>query len=215
MAKQDERRAILEDFAAACTKVAREHAQRKLDWDKVKDGYVHFHCPLPGEREPHTWNNTPRASAWIGADGEVHCVCSKCVGVKGDYPDQASYEAKREDYTDQVKRAIRWEQDGVVKAGFKTEIVRSHLYVDRDLKNACRRDKIRYEDGRKENANHDPWRWNFAPMVDGKPGKFIRQKPLRVAAAPLSRDKPRSTRRCAGTASTGSSARSPTTARWS
>src|SRR5688572_29118821 len=126
-ANKQEASALLEEFAEACTKVVRglAPADRNIQWESGKDDFIHFHCPLPGLRGAHGWNGDPRASAWL-KDGVVHAHCAKCVGTKGDYPDQAAYEEARSAYTEKVKRAIRWEQDGVVHASFRTVIVRSH-----------------------------------------------------------------------------------------
>src|SRR5688500_14830942 len=163
------RAALLEEFAEACTHIAKSVApkDRALSWEPGKDGFVYFHCPLPGLRGSHTWKGDPRASAWI-KDENVIAHCPKCVGSREDYPDNVAYEAARENYTNQVKRAIRWEQDGVIHVAFKSNILRSHFYFDRDFKHAIRRDKICYEDGRKEKANRDPWRWRVADLDKGQ-----------------------------------------------
>jgi DNA polymerase I-like protein with 3'-5' exonuclease and polymerase domains len=163
------RAALLEEFAEACTNAAKNLApkDRTLSWEPGKDGFVYFHCALPGLRGLHTWNGGPRASAWF-KDGNVRAHCPKCVGSRSDYQDNAAYEAALTDYTDQVKRVIRWEQDGVIHAGFKSSIIRSHLYFDRDFKHGIRRDKIRYEDGRKEKGNTNPWRWRVTDLDAGQ-----------------------------------------------
>ena len=174
-ASDTKRAAILEEFAEACTTVARGLAPKgtPIDWETGKDGFVHFHCPLPGMKGPHTWSGAPRANAWIHGEN-VEAWCSKCVGDKKGYPDQTSYETARSAYTDQVKRAIRWEQDGVIHVGFQTTVLRSHVYIDRDFHHVIRRDKVRYEDGRRENGNSDPWRWRSADLqTNGKPGPYV------------------------------------------
>ena len=165
--------AVLEAFAEACTEVAKGLAPKgsTIGWDAGKEGLVHFHCPLIGLRGAHTWTGSPRASAWL-TRGVVEATCTKCVGDKKTYPDQASYELTRAEYTDQVKRAVRWEEFGVVQAGFRTIVLRSHLYVDRDFQQVVRRDKVRYEDGRKERGNTSPWRWRSAKLVKHRPGEF-------------------------------------------
>ena len=171
--REHERAALLETFAEACTEIARGLVPngRRLDWELDKAGFAHFHCPLTGLRAPHMWNGGPRASAWVKG-GEVEATCPKCVGSRRDHPDEAAYEDAKAAYTGQVKRAIRWTQDGVTHAAFKTVILRSHLYYSRDFKHAVRRDKFRFEDGRKERGNRNPWRWRSAPLVDGVPGPY-------------------------------------------
>lgn len=169
---------LLEEFAEACTATARSlSGHDDLGWENGKEGFVHFHCPTPGLRGSHQWNGGPRASAWL-KQGEVHAHCAKCVGTKADYPGLAAYEAARDAYTDQVKRAIRWQQDSVIHAGFKHDILRSHLYYDRDFRHAVRRDKIRFQDGRKEKGNTNPWRWRVADLVDGRLGAFASAWPI-------------------------------------